>query len=95
MINLIYAELHSPLFLAGTNFGLKLNPAGRGGLILRYDRANGELLVDYNGKLAIVPTSNVASMSPGDLVKTPIQVIPPHQGKIKAQASVPPGMKND
>ncbi len=63
-IEIEFAELHNPLFLAGTNLQLKLEPAKRTGLKLEYDRAEKELLVTYNGKTAIVPTTNVSSMTP-------------------------------
>ncbi len=65
-IDLKFAELHSPLFLAGTNLQLKLDPTKRTGLKLVYDRAEKELLVTWNGETAIVPTTNVSSMTPAD-----------------------------
>jgi hypothetical protein len=64
MISLDFAELHNPLFLAGTNLNLKLDPVNRKGLILSYDREEKELLVEFNGKVAIIPSSNVSSMTP-------------------------------
>ncbi len=63
-IELRFAELHSPLFLAGTNLQMKLDPRNRTGLSLVYDRAEKELLVTYNDAMAIVPISNVSSMTP-------------------------------
>lgn len=63
-LDLEFAELHNPLFLAGTNLQMKLDPTKRSGLTLVYDRAEKELLVTYNGKVAIVPASNVSSMTP-------------------------------
>jgi hypothetical protein len=70
-IELSFAELHTALFLAGTNLGLKLNKTHTGlgqrqGLYLLYDRENKELLVYWNKSLAIVPSTNVASMTPVD-----------------------------
>jgi hypothetical protein len=62
-IALKFAELHTPLFLAGTNLGLKLNPRERKGLEIEYDRAEKELWVHWNGGMAIVPSTNVASMT--------------------------------
>lgn len=63
-IELEFAELHNPLFLNGTNLGMKLTPALKGGLKIAYDRTEKELLVQFNGKTAIVPVSNVSSMTP-------------------------------
>lgn len=70
-IELSFAELHTALFLAGTNLGLKLNKTHTGlgqrqGLHLIYDREQKELLVYWNKSLAIVPSTNVASMTPVD-----------------------------
>ena len=62
-----FAELHSPLFLAGTNLQLKLDPTRRGGIVMVYDRAEKELLVTYNNETAVVPVSNVASMVLGEV----------------------------
>lgn len=63
-IPLSYVELHNPMFLAGTNLGLKLDPQRRTGLELVYDRTEKELLVWWNGYVSIVPVSNVANMCP-------------------------------
>jgi hypothetical protein len=69
-INLKFAEVHQQLFLAGTNLGVKLNPgtgpAHRTGLVLTYDRAEKELLVYWNNEVAIIPSTNVVSMTPSD-----------------------------
>lgn len=64
-IDLKFAELHAPLFLAGKNFGLKLEPGSHKhtGMVLVYDRAEKELLVTWMGEEAIVPVSNVATMT--------------------------------
>lgn len=67
-IDLEFAELHNPLFLAGTNLQMKLDPAKRSGLKLVYDRAEKELLVYFKTTkgeyMAIVPSANVSSMTP-------------------------------
>jgi hypothetical protein len=70
-INLSFAELHNPLFLAGTNWGQKLVPnmGAKGKLELVYDRTEKELLVKTKGKVAIVPCASVASMTPVDIHK--------------------------
>lgn len=65
-IEVEFAELHNPLFLNGTNLQMKLDPTRRPNLTLIYDRSEKELLVYYFGKLAIVPTSNVGSMTISD-----------------------------
>lgn len=64
MIELEFAELHSPLFLGGRNLGMKLDGKRYAGIGLSYDRVEKELVVDWNDKQAIVPTSNVVSMWP-------------------------------
>jgi hypothetical protein len=63
MININIATLHNPFFLAGKNFGSQLDVSKRTGLKLSYDRAEKELLVEFNGSVAIIPSSNVASMT--------------------------------
>lgn len=63
-INLEFAELHTPLFLGGRNFGLKLDKVRFGGLVIIYDQTEKELWVTHNDKTAIIPTSNVVSMTP-------------------------------
>lgn len=65
-IELNFAELHNPLFLNGTNLQMKLDPSKRQELFLIYDRVEKELLVYYKSALAIVPTTNVSSMTPKD-----------------------------
>jgi hypothetical protein len=65
-IKLKFSELHNPLFLAGTNLQLKLDPTKRQGMTLIYDREEKELLVYWNNEVAIIPSSNVSSMTPVD-----------------------------
>lgn len=68
-IEIEFAELHNPLFLAGTNLQLKLpQDQHKSRLKMQYDREHKELHVFYGGKMAIVPSSNVASMTPKTLV---------------------------
>ena len=80
-INLKFAELHNCLFLAGTNLQMKLDPSKRP-LQLVYDRDEKELLVYFNNEVAIVPSSNVSSMTPinpadvGHAVITSAQPVP-------------------
>ncbi len=108
-IQLKLATLHNPLFLAGTNFGSTLDVSKRTGLTLLYDRVEKELHAFYNNSLVIIPSTNVATMTPVDpsILGYPNAVLPitpkvilsssiPVQGvKVKAQASVPAGIKND
>lgn len=67
MIDISWAELHSPMFLAsgksGVNLGVKLDPAAKQGMKLGYDRTHQELHVWYDGKHAFVPKSSVNSMN--------------------------------
>lgn len=88
LIECEFAELHSPLFLAGTNLGQKLDPKKRTGLKVAYDRENNELVVDWQNKKAFVPSSTVASYVPGKI--TPLEPVKakPH-GPIVAQVSTP------
>ncbi len=97
-IKLSFCELHNPLFLGGTNLDLKLSVNHSKGVIsLTYDREAKEVHVRYNNKLAIIPTSNVASMTPADPKvlddeeETPeLKPEPPiRHGKFKAQVSTP------
>ncbi len=63
-----WAELHAPLFLAGTNLGLKLDAgpkATRQGLTLEYDEDKRHLYASYNGKVARIPETSVLSMVEG------------------------------
>lgn len=65
-IDLKFAETHNPIFLAGTNLQLKLDPSKRTGMVLIYDRDEKELLVYWNKEMAIIPLSNVSNMIPSD-----------------------------
>ena len=76
MLNLKFAELHGPLFLSGVNFGNKLDIAKRSDLKLCYDRDNQELLVTFKSTLAIIPSSNIVSMTPQDNQPTVQEVKP-------------------
>ena len=62
-INLTFAELHSPLFLNGTNHGTKLSITKRGVRLL-YDTEVDQLYVLYNGAVALVPSPSILSMTP-------------------------------
>ena len=46
-------QLHEPLFLAGVNFGIKLQPrSGKGDVILTHDSESDHVLVEFNGERA-------------------------------------------
>jgi hypothetical protein len=67
-IDIKFAELKSPLFFAGTNWGLKLDPgksSKHSVMILVYDRQEKELIISIGEKLCIIPSSNVNSMEIG------------------------------
>lgn len=74
-LKLTFCELHTPLFMAGKNFGTKLDPTKLPGLTLTYDRSEKEVIVEYNRQVGIVPTSNVA-----------VAVLDPKIGKAVANA---------
>ena len=93
-IELSFAELHTSLFLAGTNLGLKLQPTNRQ-IKLIYN-CHRELLVFFNNHIAIVPLSNVASMTPKDMADLDEEAFVPEAPKpikpgkpVKAQVSTP------
>lgn len=69
-IKIKYAKLHTSFFLAGTNFKDTLTADGKTGIELIYLREHKELIVSFKGQYALLPDSNVASMSianPADL----------------------------
>lgn len=98
-IELKFAELQTPLFLSGTNHGLKIDNVKRS-VRLVYDRAEKELHVLHAGEVAIIPTTNVVSMTPvnsNELGYTAVEKKAAPQapstnktnGKVKAQVSDP------
>ena len=98
-VELEFAHLHTPLFLKGTNWGEKLKTGHnlKGDLVLAYDREHGELLVSCGTHIAIIPSSNVSSMTPKAETKAAPAPAPqvekqkpgPKPGKITAQVSGP------
>src|SRR4051812_28251391 len=93
-----YVTLHTPLFLAGTNLSDKLDINKRTDIKLVYDSEDKELYVIYNQQIALVLSSNIASIIPKDVssfgfdVSTPAQLntpVPAPSKPIKAQASTP------
>jgi len=65
MIEVGFAELHNALFLGGKNHGLKLDSHRHPDLKMVYDKEEKELLVTWGGKLAHIPSTNVAYYHPG------------------------------
>lgn len=59
---IVWAELHAPLFLAGTNLGQKQDPKKRTGLSMEYCENKRHLYVTYNGQTARIPETSVLSM---------------------------------
>lgn len=85
-----WAELHSPLFLAGTNLQQKLDPTKRAGLVMEFDEHNHQLYVTYNGQTARVPEPSILSMIEGTIAPREIpKVVIPSGKAVKAQASGP------
>lgn len=62
-IDLIFAQLHNSLFLAGKNHKEKLYAKD---VRLVYETKSDQLYVKYNNQIAIIPSSNISSMSPLD-----------------------------
>lgn len=63
-IDIEFAELHSPLFFLGKNFGMKLDHAKYPEITLTYDSDPDWLVVGWKGRVTFVPTPNVANMTP-------------------------------
>lgn len=84
-----WAELHAPLFLAGTNLGQKLDHKTKGsGVQMEYDEERHHLYVTYNGKTARIPETSVLSMVEGaPAVAKVVAQAPAHP--IDAQVSTP------
>lgn len=74
-IDLEFVELHSPLFLGGVNFGLKLYPNSKGGLEMWYDTDLEHTIVVYKGKVAMLETT--ASMTLKDPKQLGLDIAPP------------------
>ena len=59
---IVWAELHSPIFLAGTNLSQKLDPKKRTGLKMEFDETKRHLYVTWNGMTGRVPEASVLHM---------------------------------
>lgn len=96
-------QLHEPLFLAGVNFGVKLQPrSGKGMLELSHDSESDHVIVDFNHERAHIKNWASFNEDLGPVVETPApsiiraepvvhaQVSGPGQGlKFKAQVETP------
>lgn len=85
-----WAELHAPLFLAGTNLGQKLDPHKRQGLRMEYDEDKRHLYVSYNEKTARIPETSILSMV--EKTATVIELPPqpkPTKPAVDAQVETP------
>jgi len=79
-MELKFCEVHTSLFIAGTNLGLKLDPARRSGLKLFLNEETKRLEVEWNGEKGLVPETNVVVMIPGK----PGKAVPQHTHPIVA-----------
>jgi hypothetical protein len=91
MINKVkLVQLHEPLFLAGVNFGNKLQPrSGKGLLELSHDTESDHVLVDFNGERAHI--KNWASFNEDRVTLSPVKPVERIRAipAINAQASGP------
>lgn len=86
-IEIEWAELHAPIFLAGTNLSQKLDPAKRQGLSMVYDEDKRHLYVTYNNgkgtkQTARVPETSVLSLIEAE--KSPVVVGAGKQEQVSA-----------
>lgn len=92
---IVWAELHAPLFLNGTNLGQKLDHKTKGGVTMEYDEAKRHLFVSYNGKIARIPETSVLTMveapvtQPGVVVQRNTVVTPMAFDPNAAQVETP------
>ena len=92
MLQIKFAELHNPLFLAGKNFGTKLDPSKLTGLKMEYERDLKEFYIHWSGEKAILPLTSVSYMLEGEAKVTPPQAHHPQiVGIASAQVSTPYG----
>lgn len=86
-IDLKFVELHTPLFLAGANCGLKLDIKRRP-IKLTYDLEKNQLYVIYQNELAIIPHGNIATLNPIDS-KAAIALLGIKDDTVQISANVP------
>lgn len=72
-IDLKFVELHTPLFLAGTNFGMKLytdpKKNSKGSLEIWYETDIEHTFVIYNGEIAIIEATASKTIADPEQVK--------------------------
>src|SRR5271166_5532583 len=90
-VEVTFAKLHDPLFFGGKSFGLRLEPNVCGGLKMAYDKDDKELIVQWQGQTAHIPSTNIASYCTGPAVDRMIhQVAAPQVANIgSAQVETP------
>lgn len=98
-IEIKYAELPNPFFMAGTNMKQKLDVRSISGLSMLYLRDEKELHVFFKGEMAIITNfSSIMPLNPSDLgygaissaaEKPPAPPTKSPSGKLKAQVSDP------
>lgn len=95
-----YAETVKPIFLQGLSGKSKFDILLNRGIKLEYDRKERELTLVYQGNVAIIPSSNIVSMTllnEQDEKKLEAPVThknhPMLKGIIKAQVGAPNGIK--
>jgi hypothetical protein len=88
---IVWAELHAPLFLNGSNLGQKLDHTTKGGVSMEYDEKQRHLHVNYKGAVARIPETSVLSMVEADATpRAAVAAAVKEVGKpITAQASSP------
>jgi hypothetical protein len=64
LLPITWAELHSPLFLGGTNLGQKLDPAKKTGLKIARNVDERIIYVVYNGCCAEIPEAAFQNWNP-------------------------------
>ena len=84
-----WAELHSPLFLAGTNLQQKLDPTKRTGLKMEFDEDKRHMYVTYNNCTARIPEASILTLVEGETPKPAVAQAPKTGKPIKAQVSTP------
>ena len=89
MTEIKYAELHTPIFLAGTNLGQKLDPHKRTGLVINFDEDKKRLIVGWNNEEAHVPEANCSMWVEGKVQQRSGAATAPVKPKITAQVDSP------
>lgn len=67
IVNVSFAILHEGFIFAGKNFDAKLDPYRYGGLGLKYDQDDKELIISWNGEVMNMPHTNVKGYVIGEV----------------------------